>query len=288
MPSRVRAPWRSRVSRSLQVQKIDSIRCRIGARWGPLSGLVFAAGPDDRGVEFADSFGERAAGVALVAEHCFAAAALAAGEQFESELSLVALGRGQRERSRGAVWSEDRVEPEAPEVAGVRRAVAVVGSISELGTLDGLAAAGALDRGRVDQQQLIVVAGALARKHAHQPLDRVRELTAALEVTRLRGQPRKQMPKALAGALEEAPVAGDPHDRLGDTERDDLRVCDDPAGVPWRFRQEIVRRAVNGDAESVEVGVHRGLLVDGAFSTADFGLSATNPSNTVTAVESTI
>ena len=30
MPSRVRAPWRSRVSRSLQVQKIDSIRWRIG------------------------------------------------------------------------------------------------------------------------------------------------------------------------------------------------------------------------------------------------------------------
>jgi hypothetical protein len=75
---------------------------------------------------------------------------------------------------------------------------------------------------------------------------------------------------------------------LGDTERDDLRVRDHPASVPWRFRQEIVSRAINGDAESVEVGVHRGLLVDGVFSTADFGLSAQNPSNTVITVESLI
>ena len=33
-PCRLRAPWRSSVSRSLSVWKIDSIRCRIGARWG--------------------------------------------------------------------------------------------------------------------------------------------------------------------------------------------------------------------------------------------------------------
>ena len=83
-------------------------------------------------------------------------------------------------------------------------------------------------------------------------------------------------------------TAGDSHDRLGDTQRDDLCVCDHPTGVPWRFRQEIVSRAIHGDAESVEVGVHRGLLVDGDFSTADFGLSAQNPSNTAIAVESTI
>jgi len=76
---------------------------------------------------------------------------------------------------------------------------------------------------------------------------------------------------------------------LGNAKRDDLRVCDDPTGVPWRFRQEIVCSAENGDAESVEVGVHRGLLVDdGDFSTADFGLSAQNPSNTAIAVESLI
>jgi hypothetical protein len=75
---------------------------------------------------------------------------------------------------------------------------------------------------------------------------------------------------------------------LGDAEGDDLRVCDPAAGVSWLARQEIVRRAINGDAESVEVGVHRGLQVDGDLITADFGLSASNPSITAIAVESTI
>jgi len=75
---------------------------------------------------------------------------------------------------------------------------------------------------------------------------------------------------------------------LGNAERDDLRVCDATAGVSWLLRQEIVRRAINGDAESVEVGEQRGLLVDGVLGTADFGLSATNPSNTTNAVESII
>ncbi|MFN2467314.1 MAG: hypothetical protein ABR521_04175, partial [Gaiellaceae bacterium] len=63
---------------------------------------------------------------------------------------------------------------------------------------------------------------------------------------------------------------------------------DHPARVPRRFRQEIVSRAINGDAEKVEVGVHRGLLVDGVLNTADFGPSAPNPSNMAAAVESLI
>src|SRR5579864_381287 len=127
---------------------------------GSLSGLVFAAWPHDRRVELADGRGELAAGVAFVSEQCFAAVALATGKQFESDFALVAFGRGERERPRGAVWGEDRVEPEAPEVAGVRGAIPVVGSISEGGALDGLPAPGALNRGRVDQQQIVLVPGA--------------------------------------------------------------------------------------------------------------------------------
>jgi hypothetical protein len=59
-------------------------------------------------------------------------------------------------------------------------------------------------------------------------------------------------------------------------------------GVSWLLGQEIVCRAENGGAESVEVGVHRGLLVDGVLNTADFGLSAVNPLITAFAVESLI
>ena len=66
----------------------------------------------------------------------------------------------------------------------------------------------------------------------------------------------------------------------GDAERRDLRVGDPAAGISGLGGQEIVRRAINDGAESVEVGVHRGLSVDGCFGTADFGLSALKSSTT--------
>ena len=96
------------------------------------------------------------------------------------------------------------------------------------------------------------------------------------------------MREALGRDREEAAVAWDAHDGLGDAERDDLGVRDPAAGVARSLGQEIVGRAINGGAESVEVGVQRGLLVDGAVNTADFGLSALNPLITALAVESTI
>jgi hypothetical protein len=49
-----------------------------------------------------------------------------------------------------------------------------------------------------------------------------------------------------------------------------------------------VRCAINGNAESVEVGVHRGLQVDGVLDTADFDLSVLNPFTTGIPVESII
>jgi hypothetical protein len=128
----------------------------------------------------------------------------------------------------------------------------------------------------------------VAGEDVREPLDRVREAPATLEVAGLGRQLREQVAKALLGDGEKAPVAGDSHDCLGHAQRDDLRVCDPSAGVSWLLRQEIVSRAINGDAESVEVGVHRGLLVDGVLDTADFGLSAETPSNAASAVESII
>ena len=68
------------------------------------------------------------------------------------------------------------------------------------------------------------------------------------------------------------------HDRLRDTKGDQLRVSDQPPRVGRTLGQEIISRAINSDTESVEVGVHRGLRVDGALlSTVDFDLSAPNP-----------
>src|ERR1700682_828224 len=49
-------------------------------------GLVLAAGSDDRGVQFADSLGELASRIALVAEQGLPASAAGAGEQLHGTL----------------------------------------------------------------------------------------------------------------------------------------------------------------------------------------------------------
>jgi hypothetical protein len=79
-------------------------------------------------------------------------------------------------------------------------------------------------------------------------------------------------------------VAGDPHDRLRDRERDDLRVGQTPSVVDGLLRQEIISDAEHVDQQQVEVGVHRGpqgrrLALQ---STADFDLPAYVPFNTTT------
>jgi hypothetical protein len=102
----------------------------------------------------------------------------------------------------------------------------------------------------------------------------------------------------LARDREEPTVKRDPHDRLRHTQRDDLGVCDPTTGVLSLLRQEIVRRRItasvkprmaqiNGDAESVEVGVRVASWSTMPLDTADFGLSAYKSStNTAPAVES--
>ncbi|MDQ6750067.1 MAG: hypothetical protein M3Z33_04860 [Actinomycetota bacterium] len=96
------------------------------------------------------------------------------------------------------------------------------------------------------------------------------------------------MIQPLARNSEKTSIARDPHDRLSDAKRDDLRVCDPATGVAPALRQEIVGRAINGSAESVEVGVHVASWSTVPMDTADFGLSAENPLITAFAVESTI
>jgi hypothetical protein len=94
--------------------------------------------------------------------------------------------------------------------------------------------------------------------------------------------------RRLRATFREPAVAWDPHDRLGDTQAHDLRIGQLTPSVATGSRQEIVGCAINGNAESVEVGVHRGLQVDGVLDTADFGLSVLNPFTTAIAVESII
>jgi hypothetical protein len=97
-------------------------------------------------------------------------------------------------------------------------------------------------------------------EHLDQPLKRVREPAAALEVARLARDLRKQVAQMLGRDREEPTVRWYAHDRLRDAERDDLRVCDASLGVLRPIGQEIVSRDINGSQQQVEVGVHRGPL----------------------------
>jgi hypothetical protein len=181
------------------------------------------------------------------------------------------------------------VQTEPPEEAGVRATVPIVRGVCELGAFDRLTGAGALHRGRVDQQQIVMKSGALAREDAHQPLQRVRQLAPAFEVPGLFGQAREQVRKPLARHGEKPPIRRDPHDRLRHAQRDDLRICDPSSGVVLPLGQEIVGRDEHGSEQQVEVGVHRGLQGRRCvLSTADFDPAAHKPSNTAPAAESII
>ncbi len=65
-------------------------------------------------------------------------------------------------------------------------------------------------------------------------------------------------------------------------------IGDQPARIGRAAGQKVISRAINCDAEGVEVGVHRGLSADGVFGTVDFDPSASNPGSTAISVESLI
>ena len=157
-------------------------------------------------------------------------------------------------------------------------AVAVVGGVGEPAAAGRFDAAGAFDRGRVDQHQVVVEAGAVAGEDDRQRFDRVAQRLASLQISAPVGQRREQVAELLARCLDELRIRGDPHDRLRDRERDDLRVGQDPPGVLRRLRQEIVSRTEHSNQQQVEVGEHRGPLGSTArIGTADFDLAAIGP-----------
>ena len=102
-----------------------------------------------------DRPGELPARVSLVAEQDLPAFSPAARKEFEPDLPLVPLGRGDSKGPGSAVGGEDGVQPHAPEVAGVRGAVAVVTDVGKSGPQRRLPASCALDRGGVDEQKVV-------------------------------------------------------------------------------------------------------------------------------------
>jgi hypothetical protein len=167
-------------------------------------------------------------------------------------------------------------------------APAIAGPLAKRRAADGLERAPALDRGRVQQHQVVVVAGAGGSKDPGQPVDRLGQRPGALVVAGLAGDAGKQMPQARPGHGEKASVRRDAHDRLGDGQRDQLGVGDLAPSVGRGAGQEIVGGDIGRGAGGVEVGVHRDLRVSGETLTADFGSSARGPFSTARSVESII
>jgi hypothetical protein len=87
---------------------------------------------------------------------------------------------------------------------------------------------------------------------------------------------------------QKAPIGRDAQRHLGDRQGDHLGVIEIAPAVGRGAGQEIVGGDINRGAEGVEVGVHRGLRVDGAIATADFGPSVHSPCSTARSVESII
>src|SRR3954467_5708117 len=113
----------------------------------PSSRFVFASRAVDRRVQRLQIDLELAAAEVLVTDddQHLAGLALAARDELQADGLLVDLRRGERQRPRGAVQREQRVQPKAPKEAAVAGAVAVVGGIAEAAATRRLDAARAFD-----------------------------------------------------------------------------------------------------------------------------------------------
>jgi hypothetical protein len=171
---------------------------------------VRASWSDDRGAELADGVGALAPRVAFVADDGFAAVE-AAGQQWQRDLAFGAVGSNECGRLGGAVEGADEVRPHPPEPAGVTLAVAVAAHLGQIGAAGRLERAAALDRRRVEQDEIVVEAGRLGRDHPAQPLDRFGQSRAALMQRILAGQLGEQVPQLPAGCSQEPAIAWDPH-----------------------------------------------------------------------------
>jgi hypothetical protein len=69
----------------------------------PMSGLIAPCGSHDLGTQGIDRRRKRAPGIALVGNERLACMACSSGKQLEANLAFVTFGRGEGERTRGAV-----------------------------------------------------------------------------------------------------------------------------------------------------------------------------------------
>src|SRR5439155_10558045 len=188
--------------------------------------LVLAVGADELRIERGDDPLELLAGEALVGdddllagEQPFAARLL---EHRCRDLALALVRWRQAEGDRHPLGRAEQVQPQTPEVARVRSAVAVSRPARELGALDGLPGGPAGHRGGVQQPQPL----AERRRDPGQMPDRQADLRSegsqALVVARLLGDIGEQVRKPPAGEAQKPTLGRAMQEHLSDRERNEL------------------------------------------------------------------
>jgi hypothetical protein len=164
-----------------------------------------------------------------------------------------------------------------PEEAGVTAGISISADVGQGRAAHGLKRTAALHRSGVKQEKIITCSGALCAEDAEEPFDDLPKTGPALVIGVLAGKAGKEMPELSAGRPKKAAVRRYPHKDLGHGQSDDLGIARPSASVSPSLWQKIIRCAINDRAEGVQVGVHRGLRVDGVAITVGFGPSALNP-----------
>ena len=211
-----------------------------------------------------------------------------AGEQKQRHLPFRLVGWSQLDSPGSPIRRAEQMQTTSPEPAGMAARISIAGDIGKGRAPGGFHRTAAFHRGGIKEQEIIVCAGTLRAKDPEEPLDGSGETHPALVKSVLSRKNGEEMPDLPTGGPQEAAVRGEAHEDLSNSQGDDLGIGGLAPGVSFGLWQKIIGRAINDGAEGVEVGVHRGLLVDGVLDTVDFGLSASNPFCATIFVESII
>src|SRR5258708_5299533 len=192
----------------------------------------------------ADEGFEIAAGISLVGDDEQPGAELGVLKHGLCDLPIVDLGIGQTPERDSAIGSGEQVQAQAPEVAGVGGAIAIVGPAGELGALGSLARGATGDGSGIEQSELIpprrCKAGPVAHGMLHQPVGSPQPLV----VGRGLGQIGEQMAQASGCEAHPAALGVEAEENLGHGQADQFRVGE-AGGAPRRLTKT---------QEAVEVG----------------------------------